>query len=130
MEFLRDLFSLIGRVCVSVTFLWTCYEMVRHCNATMAYYKSKGVPQLQIVVPTMIGAKIAGSLMILLGWHAHFGALILLVLSIATAVYLHPFWKAHGTEKGVEQARFMRDVAVIGALFLILALGAGHFGLE
>lgn len=130
MEIIRDIFSLLGRVCISVMFLWACYEKIKHWGATAAYMKSKGVPQLNIVLPGSVAIKIIGGLMILLGWHSHLGALLLLVVTIASAVFLHPFWKAHSSDRVLEKALFMKELAIIGGLFLILALGSGHFGLH
>jgi putative oxidoreductase len=129
MEFLRDIFSLIGRVAISGTFLWACYERLTHWDGTVSYLRGKGVPQLNVTGPLWVGAKIAGALMVLLGWHAHFGALMLIAVSGWSAYFLHPFWKG-GAGKEVEKALFMKDLVLIGGLFMILALGAGHFGIE
>lgn len=130
MEVIRDIFSLLGRVCISAMFLWACYEKIKHWGATVAYMKEKNVPKLNLVLPTSVGVKILGGLMILLGWHAHLGALLLLVVTIASALFLHPFWKEHGSDRALEKALFMKELAIIGGLFLILALGAGHFGIS
>lgn len=129
MEFLMDLFSLIGRVLISCMFLWASYEKIKHWNKTVNYYKTKHIPYLSIVLPVGMGMKIAGGLSVLFGWHAHIGALLLLIVSIASVVKMHQFWKVQGPEKEMEQMLFAKDVAIIGGLFMILALGAGHFGL-
>jgi putative oxidoreductase len=131
MEFIRDIFSLLGRVCISSMFLWACYEKIKHWGTTVAYMKEKNVPKLNLVLPISVGIKILGGLMILLGWRPHSGALMLLVVTIASALYLHPFWKERNTaDRALEKALFMKELAIIGGLFLILALGSGHFGLS
>lgn len=127
MEFLQDLFVLLGRVCIGAMFLWGAYEKVKHWNTTKEYMRMKNVPQLNIVLPVSVGLKIIGSLSILLGWHAHIGALLLLIVTIPSAIWLHPFWKIHGTEQNLERALFMKEVSIIGGLLLLLALGAGQW---
>ena len=129
MEFLQDLFSLVGRVLISCMFLWAAYEKITHWNQTIAYMKSKNVPYLNIVVPVGVGLKAIGGLMVLLGWHAHIGAFFLLVVSVASLLKMHDWWRKQGSEREMEKLFFLKDVAVIGGLFMILALGAGHFGL-
>lgn len=129
MEFLQDLFSLIGRVLISAMFLWAAYEKITHWGQTVEYMKTKNIPQLNIVLPVGIGLKIVGGISVLLGWHAHIGALLLLIVSIASLLWMHNWWKTEGTEREMEKLLFLKNVAIIGGLFMILALGAGHFGL-
>jgi putative oxidoreductase len=129
MEFLQDIFSLIGRVLISGVFLWAAYEKITHWNATVAYYKTKNVPQLNIVLPIVVALKVIGGLSVLLGWHAHIGALILLIVTIVSVLKLHAFWEKTNSEMSMEKLFFLKEVAIIGGLFMILALGAGHFGL-
>ena len=66
----------------------------------------------------------------LLGWHAHIGALLLLIVAISACLKMHDFWRMQGEERNMEKFLFMKEVAVIGGLFMILALGAGHFGID
>lgn len=129
MEFLQDLFSLVGRVLISGTFLWAAYEKMKNWNATVEYMKTKSIPYLNIVLPVGIALKVIGGLSVLLGWHAHVGALLLLIVAVSASLKMHDFWRRSGEERGLEKLLFMKDVAVIGGLFMILALGAGHFGI-
>ncbi|MBX7066560.1 MAG: DoxX family protein [Parachlamydiales bacterium] len=129
MEFLQDIFSLVGRVLISGMFLWAAYEKITNWQKTVTYMKTKNVPQLKIVLPVGVGLKVLGGLMVLLGWHAHLGALLLLIVSIASLIRMHDWWKKQGAEREMEKLFFLKDLAIIGGLFMILALGAGHFGL-
>lgn len=129
MEFLQDLFSLMGRVLIGGVFLWAAYEKITHWSTTLAYMKARNVPYMDVVVPTSVGLKIAGALSLVLGWHAHLGAFVLLLITAASAIYLHDFWTKQGSDRNLEKLFFMKELAVIGGLFMILALGGGHFGL-
>lgn len=129
MEFLRDLFILLGRVFIGGIFLWAAYDKIKHWHHTMNYMKSRHVPQLNIVMPIAMALKIIGGLLVVLGWHAHIGALLLLIVAVPSTVWLYPFWKLpHGEEHDLEKALFRKEVAIVGGLLLILALGAGPFG--
>lgn len=128
MEFLKDLFVLFGRVCISTMFLWSAYEKVKHWNFTKSYMKTLHIPQIDFILPLAIGIKVIGALMVLLGWHAHIGAFFLLAVVVPSSIKLHAFWNSHGDDRKVDQALFMKDLGVIGGLLLLLALGAGHIG--
>ncbi len=130
MEFLMNLFLLIGRVLISGAFLWGAYEKATHWHATLAYLRAKGVPYLNLTLPALLIIKILGGLLILFGWHAHIGALLLLIVAIPSLFWLHAFWKHSGGDPKMERAIFMKELAIIGGLFLILALGAGHFAIS
>lgn len=127
MEFLRDLFILLGRIFISGMFLWSAYEKIKNWHSTVSFMKSKGIPQVSIVMPVAVALKIIGALLVLVGWHAHIGALLLLIVTIPFAYYVHPFWKAQGNDHMVERAFFMKELGIIGGLLLLLAIGAGHF---
>jgi putative oxidoreductase len=89
--------------------------------------RGKGIPQLNIVMPVCIALKVIGGLLVLSGWYPHFGALLLLIVAIPSLVKLHSFWHLQGAEKALQKAIFVKEVAVIGGLLLLLAIGAGHF---
>ncbi len=129
MEFLKELFVLLGRLCISAMFLWTAFEKIRNWNTTVSYMRTKNIPQLNIVLPVSLALKIIGGLSVLVGWHAHIGALLLLIVTVPSAVKLHAFWTLQGNERNMEKALFMKEIAVIGGLLLLLALGAGQFGI-
>ncbi len=129
MEFFKDLFLLLGRILISGVFLLNAYDKIRNWNMTVSYMRSKHVPQVNLLLPIGIGLKIVGGLSIFLGWHAHLGALLLLIVSIPYTVWMHQFWKMQGNERLIERSLFMKEVAVIGGLLLILALGAGSWGI-
>lgn len=128
MEFLKDFFILLGRVFISGMFLWAAYEKIKHWQTTMSYMKSKGVPQVSIVLPASMALKILGALLVLFGWYAHIGALLLLIVTLPFTYWTHPFWKVQGNEQLLERASFMKELGIIGGLLLLLAMGSGHFG--
>ncbi|MGB7979043.1 MAG: DoxX family protein [Chlamydiales bacterium] len=127
---MMNLFDLIGRVLIGGIFLWGAFEKIRHWSQSMHYMQSKAVPSAQIVLPIAVALKIIGGLSVLFGWHAHIGALILIVVATASVLKFHDFWTKEGNEYEVERRTFMKEVAVIGGLFLLLAMGSGRFGMN
>jgi uncharacterized membrane protein YphA (DoxX/SURF4 family) len=125
MEFLEDFFAFLGRLLIGGVFLWGAIDKIRHWNRTVTHMRTKHIPQLKIVLPISMALRVLGSVSLILGWYVHLGAFLLLLAAIPSAMLNHPFWKV-GHE--MDKALFMKEVAIIGGLFMILALGGGHFG--
>lgn len=130
MEFLQDLFALIGRVLISGMFLWGVFEKLKHWQTSLNVAKSQGIPHSSTVMPIGMGLKILGALLVLFGWHAHIGALLLLIAAIPYLYWMHRFWEYQGTEQMVQRVLFIKELGIIGGLFLLLAMGGGHFSID
>ncbi len=129
MDFLANLLILIGRVLISLLFLWSAVEKMRHWHQCTEKMKARGVPQVQVVMPVGLILSIIGGLSVLLGFWPRFGAILLLIFAIWTTYWTHRFWeiKEHEARK-IEKLFFMKSLAIIGGLLIILAVGAGSFG--
>jgi hypothetical protein len=68
-------------------------------------------------------------LCLLLGIEARLGALLLCVFLVPVTVMYHPFWKRSGADLVVEADHFLSNLAIIGGLLLIVALGSGSISL-
>lgn len=128
MEVLRDLFLLLGRVCISLVFLWGVFDKVRHWHATQTYMQTKNIPKLSIVLPTGLILQVIGALSVFFGWYAHLGAFLLMLVTLASLIWLHRFWSAPQAEQRAEKTLFSRDLSLLGGLLLLIALGSGAFG--
>ncbi len=95
----------------------------------MGRMHQKGVPHANLILPVAIALKIIGGLSVFFGWHAHIGALLLLIVTLPSIFYFHAFWNAAAADRKLERVFFMKEIAVIGGLFLILAMGSGHWSL-
>ena len=67
--------------------------------------------------------------MVLIGWHARFGALLLAVFTIASTLVFHNFWAVDAAQYRGQLSQFMKNLAILGGLFYIMAAGAGPFSL-
>ncbi len=129
MDFLANLLVLIGRVLISGLFLWAAVEKIRHWHLCSEKMKTRGIPQVNIVMPVGVALEILGGLMVLLGFLPRLGAVLLLIYAIWTTYWVHRFWevKEHEARK-IEKLFFMKSLAIIGGLCMILAVGSGRFG--
>lgn len=129
MDFLTSLLILIGRVLISSLFIWGGIEKLKNWHKCSEKMHAKGVPQIAIVFPAGIALQLIGGLLVLLGFYSRLGAVLLLIFAIPTVYWMHRFWDIKEVEMHkIEKAFFMKSLAVMGGLFMILAVGSGRFG--
>ena len=69
-----------------------------------------------------------GSIMVLAGYYARIGALLLAVFLVLATYYFHPFWKT--PEDQNQMAHFMKNLGLIVAMLFIIANGSGAGSLD
>lgn len=87
------------------------------------YAKTKGAPSPRIAVPLSGLLLILGGLSILLGIHPTVGAVLLLIFLLPVTFIMHNFWKPQDQNtKSIEAVNFLKNLALVGALLMFLAL--------
>jgi putative oxidoreductase len=120
---------LAGRVLITPLFLLSGYHKITGFTATAATMANKGLPFSEFLLIGTIAFEIGGGLMVLLGWHARFGALLLAVFTIAATLVFHNFWAVDAAQFSGQLSQFMKNLAILGGLFYIMAAGSGPFSL-
>jgi len=136
--------SLFGRILLSGLFLLSGLNKIPNWSQTADQLVDAGVPgaDLQLVGETVSGAdvllggavafEILGSLAVLIGFKARFGALLLLLFLAPVTYYFHAFWNYEGgtEEQAVEMIAFMKNVAISGGVLMVLAMGPGALSID
>jgi putative oxidoreductase len=127
--FMPHVLVLIGRILFSALFLAAA---PRHFTAEAAQHAADlGVPLARLAVPVSGVLAIAGGLSMLLGYHARFGAWVLIAFLVPVTAMMHAFWRLDDPAAvHVQQAMFAKNVALIGACLLIAGAGAGSLSLD
>lgn len=118
-----DIIFLIGRILLGGYFLMSAYNHFKGLEGMTGYAASKNVPMPQVAV-IVTGALLGlGGLGILLGIFPQLAILLLILFLLPTTFMMHDFWNAEeGQEKQAEQINFTKNIALIGALLMLLAL--------
>ena len=115
----------IGRILISIIFLGSAATKIADPAGTQAYMAAYGLPMTGVLLFGAIATELAGGLALLLGLKARSAALALMgFLTVATLVF--------HTELGDQQQllHFLKNVAVIGGLLLVIAEGTGPLSLD
>lgn len=116
---------LIGRFLIAFIFLQSGWDKLFNFSKTAALMASQGIPAPQVLlVPTLV-ILLGGGLMILLGWHARWAALALVVFLIPATLFFHHFWSYPAPQQLNQFHHFVKNLAILGALLYIVGMGSG-----
>jgi putative oxidoreductase len=69
-------------------------------------------------------------LCVMVGFRARWSAFLLLLWLAALTYFGHPFWTHSGAERATQESYFLRNLAMMGALMMVMATGAGNLALD
>jgi len=120
-----DTIAFIGRCLMAVLLLLSGFGKVVSPAATIAWITSTGLPMPVVGYVVAIIIELVGGFMLILGWQVRAQGAILSVYAIATAFIFH-----RNVADQNQLFHFLKNVAVTGGLFQLMAFGAGKFSLD
>ncbi|RMF44470.1 MAG: DoxX family protein [Planctomycetota bacterium] len=128
----RCALAVVGRILLSAIFLMSAIaNKIPNFNAVAEYAASEGVPMPKIMLAGGIVFLIAGGLSVLLGYRVRIGATLLLIFLILATYFFHDFWTMEDAAQQQEQMiHFMKNMALMGAMLLLIVNGPGPCNLE
>ena len=138
-----SMFSFLARICLSAIFIFTSLQELISWNAQERFYYdlissiwSSGVwgkavaDFLSYVINNFVWFfslaiffKLLGGICILFSWKPKFGSALLLVFLIPVTIIMHDFWNKTGAAQSQEVVNFLKNIAIVGGLFGLLAQG-------
>lgn len=138
---MKKLLMLLGRICLSIIFVSSAINKLFSWDQTVQYMTSSlnlwvaGTPMpdfmhqgvtlmcsyavLVLIIATLFEG--IGGLFVLLGFKVRFGTTLLILFIIPVTLIMHPFWLMAGQEKMLQIAMFMKNLAILGGLFVLAA---------
>jgi len=130
MNALKTYAPLIGRILIAQLFIYFGYTKIVGFSGTAGYIASKGLPISDLLAILTIVIEVGGGLMILLGWRARVAAAVLFLWMIPVSFIFHNFWNMEAAAVMANQINFQKNLALMGAMFLIFAFGPGRYSLR
>lgn len=120
---------LLGRVLFSAIFILKSFE---HFTPEMIHHaKHMGVPFPGFFVPLAGLIALLGGLSVLLGYKGRWGALLLVIFLLPTAIAMHKFWQAKDPfSLMMHQYCFFKNISMLGAALMIIHFGTGPLSLD
>lgn len=123
MDKLQELSAPIGRLLLSMIFIFSGFTKITGYAATQGYMEAMGVPGM--LLPLVIAVELLGGIAILLGFKARLVAVLMAGFSIVSALLFHQFWIDES-----QMNPFMKNIAMAGGFLMIFAHGAGAYSID
>lgn len=124
--------NFVGRLCLTSIFLSSVFmQKIPKFGSTVDTMQQEGVPLPNLMLVGAIVFLLAGGFMVLLGYKARWGALLLLIFLILAAYFFHDFWTMSDPQERMNQMQhFMKNFALMGAMLILIACGSGTGSLD
>ena len=123
MDKLQQLSTPIGRLFLSMIFIFSGFTKITGYAATQGYMEAMGVPGM--LLPFVIALELFGGIAILIGFQARLIALLFVGFNIVSALLFHQFWIDES-----QMNPFMKNIAIAGGFLMIFAHGAGAYSID
>jgi putative oxidoreductase len=121
---------LIGRIVMALIFLTSAYGKIMAFDATAAAMTGKGMPLTAALLVCAIGLELIGATLLIIGWHARWAALALIVFLVPATLYFHNYWSYPSDQVRNQRNHFMKNMTILGALIFVAGMGAGPLSLD
>jgi len=124
--------AILGRLCLVAIFaLSAVSNKIPNFSKVADHMASVGVPLPTVALAAAIVFLLVGSVSVLIGYQARFGALLLLLFLIPATYYFHAPWKAATAAEATQQTiHVLKNLGLMGAMLLIMAAGPGPGSLD
>lgn len=119
-----------GRILLALIFIVSGIGKITGYAATAATMAAKGLPLVEILLPLTIATELGGSLLLVVGWKARWAAALLFLFLIPTTLIFHAFWGIEPKLAHMQQIHFLKNVAIMGGMLMVLALGPGAWSMD
>ncbi|MEE9501591.1 MAG: DoxX family protein, partial [Candidatus Aminicenantaceae bacterium] len=122
---MQALIQLLARFFIAFIFLMSGLGKIMNLSGTQQYMAQYGMPLTYVFLIGAICAELLGGLSVLTGYKAKWGAFVLFLFLIPTTLIFHTEFSDQ-----TQVIMFMKNLAIIGGLLLLVSHGAGKISLD
>ena len=122
--------ALLGRLLIAAIFLTSGFAKLTDTAGTVGYMQSAGISNAETLAIIAGIAEIAGGLSLAFGFLTRIGALGLVAFLVLTNFMMHNFWTMAEPAAKTNMVQFMKNLAIMGGLFMVVAMGPGRFSID
>src|SRR5512140_3647771 len=114
MEAISKWAQLAGRIALGAIFIISASGKFANWHGTAGYAAAKGVSQPLLAIAAIL--ELLGSISLIVGFKARWGALALLIFLVPVTLVFHDFWAVPAAEKQMQMVNFLKNVSIAGGL--------------
>jgi putative oxidoreductase len=131
MSFSELIAPLLGRLALAWFFLSEVYMRASAWDANVAMMSMLNIPAPPLLLAVALIVMILGGLSLLLGFHTRHGAMLLFAFTVVATLLMHDYWHIKEVvARAADYEIFARNVAIAGALLILIGIGAGPFAID
>ena len=119
----------LARVCLALVFLVSGIHKGIWYQKAVAEFKRDNIPAIWLVLPGTIGLHLIASICLILGYQTREAALALAIFTVVATLKVHAYWRLPAEAQLGRSRIFTANLAVIGGLLMLVAVGGGNFAL-
>lgn len=128
---MKGLLDLVGRILISTIFLYEAYDSITWFKTTKETMTTYGLVWRQdLLVTGAIILLVLGGIMVLIGYRSSFGSILLLLYYIPVTFIVHSFWNDPVNVQRIQAIMFMKNLAIMGGLLMIIVNGSGPYSVK
>jgi putative oxidoreductase len=121
--------ALLARVSIAAVFLVSGIHKGIWYEAAVAAFRRDRIPAIWFTLPATVVLHLVASICIIIGLFAREAALALAVFTIVATLKVHAYWRLPEAEQLARSRITLGNVAVVGGLLLLAAVGPGPIAL-
>jgi putative oxidoreductase len=122
--------ALVGRILLILLFLDSGYGKIGGFEGTVGYIGSKGLPMPQVLAGAALVVELVAGAMVVIGWKTRWAAAALVVFTLIATFVFHNYWSMPAAQQMMQKLMFLKNLAVIGGLLLLIAFGPGRWSVD
>jgi len=126
----ESLAAFLGRIFLALIFVVSGVGKITGYAGTASYMASRGLPMVEVLLPLTIAVELGGGLMLALGWKTRWAAAALFLFLVPTTLIFHQFWGIDPKLVQMQKIHFLKNVAIMGGMLMVLAIGAGAWSVD
>ncbi len=127
----QNLAALAARILIAAVFVLSGINKMGDFSGTAAFMRSAGLPMAELLLVPSIAIEVIGGLMLVIGWQTRAAALLLFLFMIpVTSVFHNPWAAADAALAQQQMIHLLKNLAIMGGLLHLLAIGPGSYSLE
>jgi putative oxidoreductase len=126
----RSTTALVGRILMSAIFIVSGFAKLTDPAGASGYMSGVGIGNADTLVYVAGAAELAGGLAVLFGFLSRIAAIGLIVLLAIIQFYFHNFWALPEPDAKMQMVQFMKNLSIMGGLFMIVAMGPGRYSID
>lgn len=116
---------LIARILLCLIFLKSGIGKIMDPAGTMQYMSAYGMPLVGLFLVGAIVLEILGSVSVLLGFKARWGAIALIIFLVPTTLIFHTKFS-----EPLQMVMFLKNLTTLGGLLMVAHFGPGPLSLD